>query len=152
MNKRQIYIFILFFLTGCSKNNPIMINNFKALRCESNIKEQKYKDYIFDENNGYLYFYDQIKNKFIPISQRFESRYFSENTREIFSIIRKNNLVIENIEYFKDSDENQRYIKKQDIINLRSLRKRSIYKNKKGENIISRGKCTWIDPKLGLRY
>ena len=152
MNKIHLCIFLLFLITGCRKTNPILFDNFQALRCESNIKEEKYIDYVFNINNGYLYFYDDYKNKFIPISERFESGYLIENTREIFSSINKNLLLITNIEYYNDLNKNQNYIKKQDMINLRSLIKRSIYKNKKGEYIVSRGKCTWIDPRLGLRY
>ena len=94
----------------------------------------------------------QIKNEFIPISERFESGFYLENTREVFTIIHKNSLLITNIEYYDDLNKNQKYIKKQEIINLRSLIKRSIYKNKKDEYIVSREKCTWIHPKLGLRY
>ena len=152
MYRNKLFLILLFLVIGCSKNNPIFFENFQALRCESNIKEKKYNDYIFNINNGYLYFYDQIKNEFIPISERFESGFYLENTREVFSIIHKNSLLITNIEYYDDLNKNQKYIKKQEIINLRSLIKRSIYKNKKGEYIVSRGKCTWIDPKLGLKY
>ena len=93
-----------------------------------------------------------IKDEFKPQSERFESGFFIENTSEILSMIHKNKLLITNIEYYTDLHKNQKYIKKKEIINLRSLKKRVIYKNKKGDYIVSRGKCTWIDPKLGLRY
>ena len=152
MYRNKLFLILLFLVIGCRKNNPIFIENFVGLRCESNIKEKKYNDYIFNFNNGYLYFYDEIKEEFKPQSERFESGFFIENTSEILSMIHKNKLLITNIEYYKDLHENQKYIKKQEIINLRSLKKRTIYKNKKGDYIVSRGKCTWIDPKLGLRY
>ena len=152
MNKKKIFIILVFLITGCKKNNPILFENFQALRCLSNINEKIYNDYIFNVNTGYLYFYNDIKDDFIPIGERNESGLFSENTKEIFSIINNNNLFITNIEYYKDSDKNQKIIRKQEIINLKSLVRRSIIKNKSGDNVVSIGKCTWIDPKLGLRY
>ena len=152
MNKKILCIIFCFFITSCRKNNPILSENFQALRCESTNKEKKYDDYVFNANTGYLYFYDQIKNEFNPLSERFESGYFSENTREFFSVINKNNLLITNIEYYEDLNKNQEFLKKYEIINLKSLIKKSIYKNKIGEYIASREKCIWIDPKLGIRY
>ena len=55
MNIKQICIFLLFFLTGCSKNNPILFENFQAIRCESYIQDEKYNDYVFDLNNGFIF-------------------------------------------------------------------------------------------------
>ena len=148
----KLCLFLLLFILGCTKNTPILFDDFQALRCELNTKEKKYNDYIFNINNGYLYFYDEIKDEFILKSEKFESGFFIENTREIFSMIHKNNLLITSIRYYDDLNEEQRYIKTKDIINLKSLIKRSIYKNKRGEYIVSREKCAWIDPKLGLKY
>ena len=147
----KLFISLLFLITGCTKNNPIEFKDFQSLRCESNTKEKKYSIYIFNKNNGYLYFYDEIKDEFIPKNERFESGYFSENSMEIFSTIHKNNLLITNIEYYNDLKKNQKYNKRQDIINLKSLIKRTIYKNKRGRYIFYREKCIWIDPKLGIK-
>ena len=147
----KLFISLLFLITGCTKNNPIEFKDFQSLRCESNAKEKKYSIYIFNKNNGYLYFYDEIKDEFIPKNERFESGYFSENSIEIFSTIHKNNLLITNIEYYNDLKKNQKYKKIQDIINLKSLIKRTIYKNKRGKYIFYREKCIWIDPKLGIK-
>ena len=147
----KLCISLLFLITGCTKNNPIEFKDFQSLRCESNTKEKKYSIYIFNKNNGYLYFYDEIKDEFIPKNERFESGLFSENSTEIFSTIHKNNLLINNIEYYNDLNKNQKYIKKQEIINLKSLIKRTIYKNKKDRNITSKEICIWIDPKLGIK-
>ena len=147
----KLFISLLFLITGCTKNNPIEFKDFQSLRCESNAKEKKYSIYIFNKNNGYLYFYDEIKDEFIPKNERFESGYFSENSIEIFSTIHKNNLLITNIEYYNDLKKNQKYKKRQDIINLKSLIKRTIYKNKRGRYIFYREKCIWIDPKLGIK-
>ena len=151
MKRINLFISLLFLITGCTKNNPIEFKDFQSLRCESNTKEKKYSIYIFNKNNGYLYFYDEIKDEFIPKNERFESGYFTEFTSEVFSTIHKNNLLITNIEYYNDLKKNQKYKKTQDIINLKSLIKRTIYKNKRGRYIFYREKCIWIDPKLGIK-
>ena len=151
-NKLFLFLFLLFFIIGCSKNNPILVEDFQALRCELNFKEKKYNDYVFNINTGFLHYYDEIKEKFLPISERFESDFFIESSNEIFSLINKNNLLITKIEYYEDLNKNQKFIKKQNIINLKTLTARSIFKNKNGEYVVNRGKCIWIDPKLGIRY
>jgi hypothetical protein len=152
INKNKLCIFLLFLIIGCSKNNPILFEDFQALRCELNFKEKKNNDFVFNINTGYLHYYDEIKEEFLPISERFESDIFIENSSEIFSFINKKNLLITNIEYYKDLNKNQKFIKNQNIINLNTLTIRSIFKNKMGEYVVTRGKCIWIDPKLGIRY
>ena len=152
INKNKLCLFLLFFIIGCSKNNPILLEDFLALRCELNYKDKKYIDYVFNKNTGFLHYYDEIKEKFLPISERFESDFFIKNSNEIFSLIHKNNLLITKIEYYEDLNKNQKFIKKQNIINLKTLTARSIFKNKNGEYVVNRGKCIWIDPKLGIRY
>ncbi len=152
MHIKKLYLSLLFLVLGCTKNNPILLKDFQALRCELHIKEKKYNDYIFNINNGYLYYYDQDKDEFIQKSESFESGFFIENTSEFFSVIRNNKLIITNIEYYKDFNNDQKFIKKQEIINLKSLIKRTIIKNKIGDYVLSREKCIWIDPKLGIKY
>ncbi len=152
INKNKLCLFLLFFIIGCSKNNPIIFEDFQALRCQLNFKEKNYNEYVFNANTGYLFYYDHIKDEFLTKSERFESDIFIENSSEIFSVIHKNNLLITKIEYYEDSNKNQKFIKKQIIINLKTLTSRSIFKNKIGEYVVTRGKCIWIDPKLGIRY
>ena len=150
MNKKQICIFFLFFFTGCSKNNPILFENFKAIRCKSNIQEEKYNDYVFDFNNGNLYFYDLIKDEFFLKSERYESGYFSEDSIEFNSRLLKNKLIITKIEYAYDSSQKDRTIKH--IINTKRLSKKTFEIIGNNKNFISESKCFWIDPKLGIRY
>ena len=152
INKNKLCLFLLFLIIGCSKNNPILFEDFQALRCELNFKEKKYTDYVFNINTGFLHYYDEIKDEFLPISERLESGIFIENSSEIFSVIQKNNLLITKIEYYKDLNKNQKFIKNLNIINLKTLTARNIFKNKNGEYVVKRGKCIWIDPKLGIRY
>ena len=150
MNKKQICILLLFFFTGCSKNNPILFENFKAIRCKSNIQEEKYNDYVFDFNNGNLYFYDLIKDEFFLKSERYESGYFSEDSIEFNSRLLKNKLIITKIEYAYDSSQKDRTIKH--IINTKRLSKKTFEIIGNNKNFISESKCFWIDPKLGIRY
>ena len=135
---------------GCSINKPIEYGSFQALKCTSNDKEKNFDIYLFNKNNGYLFFYDKKKDEFIPKNERFEAGFFSENITETFSLINGNNLLITNIEYNKDL--NQNYIKKLHIINLRFLTKRTIYEDNKDKYFSAKQKCIWIDPKLGIKY
>ena len=150
MNKNQICIFLLFFLMGCSKNNPILFKNFKAIRCESNKQDEKYNDYVFDLNDGNLYFYDQIKDEFFLKSERYESGYFSEDSIEFNSKLLKNKLIITEIEYGYDPSQENRTIKH--IINTKRLSKKTFEIVGKEEHFLYKSKCFWIDPKLGIKY
>ena len=151
MNKKQVYIFLLFlFILGCKKNNPIMFESFQALRCKSNISEKKYNDFIFNKNNGYLYFYDQVRDNFVLLRERFEGGFFSEGSIEFYSKLRQNKLVITTIEYGYNFSNKDRIIKH--IINLKTLSKKT-FKIKENENhFLYNSKCFWIDPKLGIKY
>ena len=142
----------LILIIGCTKNNPRSHKDYQALRCEINNNKNTYFNYVFNIKNGYLYFYDDIKKEFIQKSERFESGFFSENRNEIFSFIHKNNLVVNYIEYYRDLNKDQKFIKKQNVINLKSLKIRKINKNEIGDYEVSRGNCIWIDPKLGIGY
>ncbi|MBO8243542.1 hypothetical protein HA145_03515 [Prochlorococcus marinus XMU1411] len=150
MNKKQICIFLLFFFTGCSKNNPILFNNFQAIRCESNIQDEKYNDYIFDLNDGKLYFYDQKKDEFFLKSERYESGYFSEDSIEFYSKLLDNKLIITTIEYGYDTSKKDRKIKH--IINTKKLSKKTFEIIGSKNHFLFISKCFWIDPKLGIKY
>ena len=150
MNIKQISFFLLFFLIGCSKNNPILFQNFKAIRCESNIKDEKYNDYVFDLNDGKLYFYDQIKDEFFLKSERYESGYFSEDPIEFYSKLLDNKLIIITIEYGYNSPKKDRKIKH--IINTKRLSKKTFEIIGNKDNFLFKSKCFWIDPKLGIKY
>ncbi len=136
INKNKLCLFLLFFIIGCSKINPILFEDFQALRCELNFKDKKYIEYVFNKNTGFLHYYDEIKEKFLPMSERFESDFFIENSNEIFSLIHKNNLLITKIEYYEDLNKNQKFIKEQNTINLKKLTARSIYIKIKMENML----------------
>ena len=135
---------------GCSKNNPILFKNFKAIRCASNIQDEKYNDYVFDLNNGNLYFYDQIKGDFFLKSERYESGYYSEDSIEFYSKLLDNKLIITSIEYGHNFSKKDRKIKH--IINTKRLSKKTFEIVGKEEHFLYKSKCFWIDPKLGIKY
>ena len=150
MNKKIIYILLLIFILGCKKNNPILFKNFQALRCESNINENKYHDYVFNKHTGYLYFYDQIKDKFILLSERFEGGFYSEDSIEFYSKLQDKKLFITTIKYGDDFLKKDRKIRY--VINLKRLSKKTFEITENKNHFISKSKCFWIDPKLGIKY
>jgi hypothetical protein len=135
---------------GCSKNNPIFFKNFKAIRCESNIQDEKYNDYVFDFNDGNLYFYDQIKDEFFLKGERYESGYFSEDSIEFYSKLLDNKLIITTIEYGYNFSKKDRKIKH--IINTKRLSKKTFEIVGNENHFLYKSKCFWIDPKLGIKY
>ena len=149
MKKRQIWIFLLFFLTACSKNTPILFENFKAIRCASNIQDEKYNDYVFDLNNGNLYFYDQIKGDFFLKSERYESGYYSEDSIEFYSKLLDNKLIITSIEYGHNFSKK---IGKLNILLIPKDYQKTFEIVGKEEHFLYKSKCFWIDPKLGIKY
>ena len=149
MLRNKLCLFCIFLLFGCSKNNPIIFRSIQALRCESNTKEKKYDDYIFNKNDGYLYFYDRRKDEFFLKKQRFESGFFSEDSIEFYSRILDNKLIITTIEYGNDSSIKDRKIKH--IINIKRLSKKTFEIIGNKNYFISKSKCFWIDPKLGIK-
>ena len=150
INKKKLFLILFFLITGCKQNYPIIFENFQGLRCESNIEEKNNYDYVFNKNTGYLYFYDQIKDKFVLLSERFEGGFFSERSIEFFSEIRNNKLFITTIEYKNNFSNKARKIKH--IINLKRLSKKTFEIIGNKNYFISNSKCVWIDPKLGIKY
>ena len=150
MNKKQLCIILLLLITGCSKGNPSLLGNFKAIRCESNKQEENYNNYVFNVNDGFLYFYDQIKDDFFLASERFESGYYSEDSIEFYSKLQDNKLTITTIEYDYNSSKKNRVVKH--IINIKRLSKKTFEIIGNEEYLISKSKCFWIDPKLGIKY
>ena len=148
MTKLFISLIIIFILSSCKNDKPIIYENFQALKCGT-FKDKNDKIYIFDRDNGYLYFYDELNDRFLPISQRYEANYFSERTPEIISTINRNQLKIIGLKYNVNS--NEQYSRIEHTINLKSLIKKSTFKNKDNKFISLKLKCNWIDPKLGIK-
>ena len=148
MFKIKISILFLFLLAACYKEKPISFGSYQAISCEETNKN--FKEYVFDRDSGYLYFYSLQKDSFIPLNLRKESGFFTEDDiPEVFSSINKNKLLITEIDYgskFKGG-----YFKVNRIINLKTLRQKSFYKNEKNNLVTKKFSCNWIDPKLGIK-
>ena len=142
MVKFLILINFLFLLISCKSEKPISYGTYKAVICKDN--KNNLKKYIFNKNNGYLYFYMPKKDEFIPLNLRLESGFFTEDIPEIVSYIKKNKLEITTIEY---NDSKEDYLKYKSTINLRNMIKKTIYKNNKDQIVQFIVKCNWIDPK-----
>ena len=125
-----------------------MFENFQAIRCKSNIQDEKYNDYIFDFNNG-NFMHTEIRQKMnFSKSERYESGYFSEDSIEFYSKLLDKKLIITNIEYGHDSSKDRTI---QHIINTKRLSKKT-FEMRNNKSFFIREKCFWIDPKLGIKY
>ena len=148
MIKIFLFIYIICFIGGCKKEKAITYGPYQAVSCESESKKLL-KKYIFNKQNGYLYFYEPNNDKFIPLNLRFEAGFFSEDIMEFNSILKNNKLIITIIDYGNNSSREYKKIKH--IIDLRKLVKTSIHKKEKIEFVSFKGKCNWIDPKFSIR-
>ena len=117
MLKILLSVNFLIFLAACKVEKGIIYGTYKAFICEEN--DKSLKKYIFDINTGYLYFYSLKKDKFIPLTLRYESGFYSEDIPEVFSTIKKNKLIITEIEY--NSKYENGYHKTKKKINLDNL-------------------------------
>ena len=147
MFKILISVNLLIFLVACKVEKGIIYGSYKAFICEEN--DKSFKKYIFDSNTGYLYFYDPNKDKFIPLNLRNESGFYSEDIPEVFSTIKKNKLIITEIEYNSKYENGYHKIKR--TIDLDNLIKKIVYKNDKEELVSLKVGCKWIDPKLNMK-
>ncbi len=147
MIKILISVNLLIYLEACNVQKATIYESFKAIICEEN--DKSLKKYIFDINTGYLYFYSLKKDKFIPLTLRNEEGFYSEDTPEVFSTIKKNKLIITEIEYNSKYENGYHKIKR--IINLDNLIKQIVYKNEKEELVSLKVSCKWIDPKLNMK-
>ena len=147
MLKIFVSVYFLIFLGACKVEKAIIYESYKAFICEETYKG--FKKYIFDSNTGYLYFYDPNKDKFIPLNLRNEAGFYSEDIPEVFSTIKKNKLIITEIEYNSKYENGYHKIKR--TINLDNLIQKIVYKNDKEELVSLKVGCKWINPKLNMK-
>ena len=60
-------------LEACNLEKPISHGSFQAVSCKS---KNELKKYIFNKNNGKLYFYDYQSEKFLPLSNNYDQEYY----------------------------------------------------------------------------
>ena len=143
MLKILLSVNFLIFLAACKVEKGIIYGPYKAFTCEEN--DKSFKKYIFDLNTGYLYFYSPNDDKFKPLNLRKEAGFFSEDTPEVFSIIKKNKLIITDVEYNNKFEKGYYKIKR--TINLDTLINKIVFKNEKEDLISLKVQCKWIHPK-----
>ncbi len=143
MLKILLSVNFLIFLAACKVEKGIIYGPYKAFICEEN--DKSFKKYIFDINTGYLYFYSPNDDKFKPLNLRKEAGFFSEDTPEVFSIIKKNKLIITDVEYNNKFEKGNYKIKR--TINLNTLINKIVFKNEKEDLISLKVQCKWIHPK-----
>ena len=81
INKNKLCIFLLFLIIGCSKNNPILVDDFQALRCELNFKEKKYKESV----KSFEKYFSNLKGS-ISTSQNELADIINEYTGSIYEL------------------------------------------------------------------
>ena len=148
MIKFFLFFCLICFIGACKKEKTNSYGQYQAISCESKNKKLFY-NYIFNKKNGYLYFYEPKNDEFIPLNQRFEAGFFSEYITEYYSKLKNNKLIITVIDYGNNSSRGYRKIKH--IIDLRKLVITSINKKGNKDFVSFKGKCNWIDPKLGIK-
>ena len=134
-------------MASCQQEKPILYESYQAVSCDP--KDEFKKKYIFNKNNGYLYFYDPISKIFLPLSKTYEDGYYGEFFNEIYSKLDRNILKITRLNY--KYHLNNGYFKIEDVINLNSLILIRTYKNDKNKLVSLKFKCIWIDPRLSIK-
>ena len=143
------FIFSLIFiilLEACNLEKPILYESFQAVSCKS---KNELKKYIFNKNNGKLYFYDYQSEKFFPLTNNYDQEYYGKFSTEIYSVLKNNKLNIIKLNY--RSISNNEYFKIEDILDLKSLILKTTYIDDNDKFISRKFKCIWIDPRLGIK-
>lgn len=143
MIKILFSLIVLTLLEACNLEEPISYESYRALSCES---KGEFKKYIFNKNNGNLYFYDYLSKDFLPLSNFNDDEYYGEFLNEIYSKIENNKLKIIKLNY--RSNSNSDYFKVEDIIDLKSLMLKTTYIDENDKFVSKKFKCIWIDPRL----
>jgi len=146
-------IFVLttvLLINAYPKQKPIFSGPYQALKCGSNRINSAQEAFIFDNKNGYLYYFERNNGKFKPLSQRVNKGIYLNTMEEITSRLELNKLigdklVITYIDYLKQGGPQKTIVEK--TINLRWLVMNTFYQ-KNSEAILSRkDNCAWVDPK-----
>tara|TARA_Y100001968_G_scaffold69283_1_gene60388 strand:+ start:486 stop:935 length:450 start_codon:yes stop_codon:yes gene_type:complete len=131
-------------------NQKIIFNGpYQAIRCGSKPKDPHFDTFIFDKKNGYLHYYDIYKDKFMPMSRRFENQIYSNSMGEFSSRLEVNKLlgkklVITYITYNNEKERKQSIISK--TIFLRWLFMYTDFQNSEEKTSWSIDSCRWINP------
>ena len=148
----RILIFLLVMtvlLRSCTNQKTIFHGPYQAIKCGSNSRDPYLDTFIFDKKNGYLHYFDTAKDKFIPMSQRFDNKIYSNFIGEFSSRLEVNKLfgnklVITYINY--NIEKNKQPSIKSKTIFLRWLFMYTVSQNNEEENLWQIDNCSWIKP------
>ena len=65
-----LLIAIVFLLRTCQKQKPIFSENYQAIKCGLSSNNSTKDTFIFDKENGYLYYFDVDEDRFLPIPKK----------------------------------------------------------------------------------
>lgn len=154
------FIFLAVFalsIGACSKNHPISSGPYQALKCSLTNGIESPSQFIFNKNNGKLYYFDLLTDQFKPLTRRVEEGLYFASMQEFSSRLETSRLallkaifgtklVITQIEYYENDASNKNVVKH--IIHLRSLVMNRVYQDLDGKHLRVKEYCVWIDPKL----
>ena len=148
----RILIFLLVMtvlLRSCTNQKTIFHGPYQAIKCGSNSRDPYLDTFIFDKKNGYLHYFDTAKDKFIPMSKRFDNQIDSNSIGEFSSRLEVNKLlgkklVITYITYNNEKERKQSIISK--TIFLRWLFMYTDFQNSEEKTSWSIDSCRWINP------
>ena len=139
MRKIIFLLAIALLITAYPKQRPIFSGPYKAIKCGIKGKISNQETFIFDANNGYLYYFDLKRNEFKPISQRMNEGIYFSFMEEISSRLKVNKLIgnqllITYIDYLNQESFQKSIINK--TINLRWLKMTTVYKKNSKRRIL----------------
>ncbi len=134
-------------LGACAEGPQIASGPYLAVKCGINPRNARSaRKFVFDRNNGSLYYFDLLTDTFKPLTRRVEQGIYFNSLEELSSRLQGKKLIINQIEYLDKESERRNIIKR--TINLRSLVMYTVYEKPDGTLLRAKEDCVWIDPKL----
>ena len=134
-------------LGACAKGPPIASGPYLAVKCGINPRNTRSASkFVFDRNNGSLYYFDLLTDTFKPLTRRVEQGIYFNSLEEFSSRLQGKKLIINQIDYFDKESHRKNIVRS--TINLRSLVMYTVYQNPDGTLLRAKKDCVWIDPKL----
>ncbi len=124
--------------------------SYQAIKCGSNYRHLNLDKFIFDKENGYLFYYDINSDSFNSINKRVDKVGYFNSMEEFSSRLEKNKLIGNKLFityiYYLDLENSNKLIAKK-VIYLRWRIMHSSYKSSMGGIKRRINICIWLDPK-----
>ena len=145
-----LLIAIVFLLRTCQKQKPIFSENYQAIKCGLSSNNSTKDTFIFDKENGYLYYFDVEEDRFLPIPKKVNKEEYFNSMEEFTSRLEinklfGNKLIVIYIDYLDQDLSNISIVKK--AINLRWLVMHTSIQNREGEEERRTASCKWLNPR-----